>query len=84
MAVLFCWTPAGFVEEHVEDVALLPCINLIQFLVQTAELEKTLRHKVILNALVLKVAVHCLNQLQIGKSETYQLIWGFILIQGHD
>ena len=61
VAVLFGRAPAGLVEEHVEDVALLPRVNLIQFLVQTAELEKTLRHKVILNALVLKIAVHCFN-----------------------
>ena len=33
MAVLLCWTPAGLVEEHVEDVAFFLRISIIQILV---------------------------------------------------
>ena len=82
MAVFFCWTPTRFVEEHEEDVALLASVDLIQFLVETGELKQTLGHKVILDALVLKIAVHRLDKLQVGQRETDQFIRGFILIQG--
>ena len=45
-------------------------------------MEQTFGYEVILDALVLKIAVHCLNELQVGKSETDQFIRGFVLIQG--
>lgn len=38
MAILFCWTPTCFVEEHKEDVALLARVYFIQFLIETSEL----------------------------------------------
>ena len=82
MAILFCWTPTCFVEEHKEDVAFLASIDLIQFLIETSKLEQTLGHEVILDALVLKIAVHRLDKLQVGQRETDQFIGGFVLIQG--
>ena len=63
MAILFCWTPTCFVEEHKEDVAFLASVDLIQFLIETSKLEQTLGHEVILDALVLKIAVHRLDKL---------------------
>ena len=58
MAILFVWTPACLVEEHVEDVPLLFGINRVKLLVKVAELEKALGHEVVLDALVLEVTVH--------------------------
>ena len=63
MAILFCWTPTCFVEEHKEDVAFLASVDLIQFLIETSKLEQTLGHEVILYALVLKIAIHRLDKL---------------------
>ena len=63
MAILFCWTPTCFIEKHEEDVALLTSVDLIQFLIEIAELEQTFGHVVILDALVLKIAVHRLDKL---------------------
>jgi hypothetical protein len=81
MTVLFRWTPARFVEEHEEDVSLLFRIDFVKLLVQTIEMKEALGHEVILNALVLKVSIHGLNELQVRKRETDQFIWCFILIQ---
>ena len=61
VAVLLIWTPTRLVEEHVKDVALLTLINFIQLLVEVVEFEKTWGYEVVLDALVLKVAVHSLN-----------------------
>ena len=71
MAVLFSWTPARFVEEHKEDVALLFVVNLVQPLIQATELKEAPGDKVIFDALVLEVAVHGLYQLQVGQSKIY-------------
>ena len=70
MTILFGWAPARFVEKHEENVALFFRINLVQSLIQTVELEEALGHEVILDALVLKVAVHRLYKLQIGQGKT--------------
>ena len=58
MAIFFSWTPTGLVEEHEKDVSLLLSVDLVQFLIERAELEQAGGHEVILDALVLKVAVH--------------------------
>ena len=62
MAVFFVRTPACLVEEHVEDVPLLFGINRVKLLVEIAELEETLGHEVVFDALVLEVTVHGLDQ----------------------
>ena len=84
MAILFSWAPAGFVEEHEKDVSLFLSVDLVQFLIERAEQEQAGGHEVILDALVLKVAVHCLDKFQISKCKTDQFIWSFILIQSHN
>ena len=61
VAIFFSWTPTGLVEEHEKDVSLFLLINLIQLLVESIEREQTMGHEVILDALVLKVAVHSLD-----------------------
>lgn len=62
VAILFVWTPACLVEEHVKDVPLLFGINRVKLLVKIAELEEAFRHEVVLDALVLEVTVHGLDQ----------------------
>ena len=61
VTILFVWTPACLVEEHVEDVPLLFGIDRVKLLVKVAELEEAFGHKVVLDALVLEVTVHCLD-----------------------
>ena len=61
MAVLLRLAPTRLIVKHVEDVALLSLINLIQSLVQVAEFEQTWWYKVIFDALVLKVTIHRLD-----------------------
>lgn len=63
MAILLGWTPARLVKEHEKDVPLLLRIDLDQWLVQVGELKEALRHKVVLDTLVLKVSVHGFDQL---------------------
>ena len=58
MTVLFVWTPACLVEEHVEDVPLLFGIDSVELLVEVAELQEALGHEVVFDALVLEVTVH--------------------------
>ena len=62
MAILLGWTPACLIKEHVEDVPLLFCIDCVKLLVKVAELEEALGHEVVLDALVLEVTVHGLDQ----------------------
>jgi len=80
VAVFLCWTPTGFVEKHEEDVSFLPLINLIQWFVQEGELQKALRHEVVLDTLVLKVSVHSLYKLQVGQGEAHELVRRLVLI----
>ena len=61
VAVLLIWTPTCLVEEHVKHVALLTQINFVQLLVQVVEFEQAWGHEIVLDALVLKVAIHGLN-----------------------
>ena len=61
VAIFFSWTPTGLVEEHEKDVSFFLLINLIQLLVESIECKQTVGHEVILDALVLKVAVHGLD-----------------------
>lgn len=84
VTILFRRAPARFVEEHEENVSLLLRVNLIESLIEAVELEKALRHEVILDALVLEVAIHCLDELQVSQSETNQLIRRFVLIESDD
>ena len=58
--------------------------NLAKKKGQVAELEQALRNEVILDALVLKVSIHGLDQLQVGEREVDQLIRCFVLVQRHD
>ena len=81
VAVFFIWAPASLVEEHEEDVALLLGLDIVQPPIQIAELQQALWHKVILDALVLEVSVHCFYQLEVGKCEADELIWRLVLIQ---
>ena len=81
VAVLFIWAPASLVEEHEEDVALLLGLDIVQPPIQIAELQQALWHKVILDALVLEVSVHCFYQLEVGKCEADELIRRLVLIQ---
>lgn len=62
MAILFVWTPACLVEEHVKDVPLLFGINCVKLLVEVAKLKEAFGHEVVLDALVLEVTVHGLDQ----------------------
>ena len=62
MAVFLGRAPTCLVEKHVENVPLLFGIDRVQLLVQVAELEEALRHEVILDALVLEVTIHGLDQ----------------------
>ena len=62
MAILFGGAPTCLVEEHVEDIPLLFGINRVKLLVEIAELEETLGHEVVFDALVLEVTVHGLDQ----------------------
>ena len=62
MAVLLGRAPTRLVEEHVKNVPLLFGIDRVQLLVQVAELEEALRHEVVLDALVLEVTIHGLDQ----------------------
>ena len=71
VAIFLGWTPTRFVEEHEKDVAFLFSVNIVQSLVQIVELKQAFGHEVILDALVLKVSVHCLDQLQIVQSEAH-------------
>lgn len=84
MTVFLCWTPTRFVEEHEEDVAFLPCVNVHEWLVEVAELKEALRHEVVFDTLVLKVSVHGLDELEIGKCEANQLVRCLVLVEGHD
>ena len=61
VAIFFSWTPTGLVEEHEKDVSFFLLINFIQLLVESIECKQTVGHEVILDALVLKVAVHSLD-----------------------
>ena len=63
MAVLLGRAPTCLVEKHVEDVSLLFCVDRVQLLIQVTKLKEALRHEVILDALVLKIAVHRLDKL---------------------
>ena len=83
MAVLFCLAPTRLVIEHIEDVALFSLVDLIEALVQVAEFQQTRRHEVILDALVLKIAIHGLYELQVLQSETDQLVGCLVLIESH-
>ena len=65
MAVLFGWTPACLVEEHIKHVSLLALIDIIQPLVKVVELQQALGNEVVLDALVLEVAIHGLYELQV-------------------
>ena len=62
MAVFLGWTPACLIEEHIEDVPLILGIDSVELLVKVAELEEALGHEVVLDALVLEVTVHGLDQ----------------------
>ena len=83
VAVLFSLAPTRLVKEHIEDVALFSLVDLIQALVQVAEFKQARRHEIILDALVLKVAIHGLYELQVLQSETDQLVGCLVLIEGH-
>ena len=61
MAVLLGRAPTCLVEKHVENVPLLFGIDRVKLLVKVAELEEAFGHKVVLDALVLEVTVHCLD-----------------------
>lgn len=69
MAVFLSRAPACLVVEHEKDVAFFLCIDIIQSLVHVTELEQALRHKVILDALILKVPIHHFNEIQVRKCE---------------
>ena len=84
VTVLLSWAPTSFVIEHKEDVAFLFCVNLVKALVQEVELEKALGNEVILDALVLEVSVHSLDELQVVQGETNQLVGRLVLVKSDD
>eukprot|EP00353_Schmidingerella_taraikaensis_P003136 CAMPEP_0185570776 /NCGR_PEP_ID=MMETSP0434-20130131/2961_1 /TAXON_ID=626734 ORGANISM="Favella taraikaensis, Strain Fe Narragansett Bay" /NCGR_SAMPLE_ID=MMETSP0434 /ASSEMBLY_ACC=CAM_ASM_000379 /LENGTH=178 /DNA_ID=CAMNT_0028185977 /DNA_START=2203 /DNA_END=2739 /DNA_ORIENTATION=+ len=84
VAVLLRWAPTRLVEEHKKDVALFLRVNVIQPLVQVRELQQALWHEVIFDALVLEVAIHGLDQLEVLEGEADQLVGCLVLIQGHN
>lgn len=83
VAVLLGWTPTCLVEEHIKHVPLLALVDVVESLVQVAELEEALRDKVVLDALVLKVAVHGLYELQVGEREAYELVRCLVLVESY-
>ncbi len=83
MAVFLCWTPTRFVVKHEEYVALFLCVDIVQLLVQIAELQETRGHEVIFDALILEVSVHSLDEFEITEIETNQLVRGLILVKRH-
>ena len=82
MAILFGGAPTCLVEEHVEDVALLSLIDVIEVLVQIVELEEAIWDKVVFDTLVLKITIHYFDELQVRQCEADQLIGGLILVEG--
>ena len=84
MTIFFVWTPACFVEKHVEDIPLLFGIDSVELLVKVTELQEALGHEVVFDALVLEVTVHGFYQFKVCQCKAHKLIRCFVLVESHD
>ena len=70
--------------EHEKYVPLFLVVKLIEILFEEVEVQQTVRHEIVFDALILKVSVDSLYVFQVFECELQQLVWRFVLVVCND